>query len=203
MRIYSIHKSLVWLGCLLAVCACSTVRDVQPKQQRTAKPVEALTVYELASPIPEHLIATEKSLQQQIAAQPDDINLRLRLAALYRHLEQYELAENIVQRALVLSGNDVAVQNEMAILQRNRGQFEAARQTYVEILHAHPDFYTAHYNLGILFDLYLQQPAQALVHYSAYLDAAPEADARVSKWLADLQRRYDLEASTSMVSANE
>ena len=51
-----------------------------------------------------------------------------------------------------------------------------------------PEYYPMHKNLGILCDLYLNDPACALEHYEIYSKAMPE-DAQVKLWIADVRAR--------------
>jgi hypothetical protein len=52
-----------------------------------------------------------------------------------------------------------------------------------------PDYALAHHNLGVLLDLYLHRPAEALQHYERYQELIAEPDATVGRWIIDLQRR--------------
>ena len=52
-----------------------------------------------------------------------------------------------------------------------------------------PRTYLENDNLGILYDLYLQQPAAALNHYRTYLELSPQPDNEVRDWVVDLERR--------------
>jgi hypothetical protein len=47
----------------------------------------------------------------------------------------------------------------------------------------------AHRNIGILYDLYLGQPAVALEHYKKYLELTSDPDPGVDRWVVDLSRR--------------
>jgi hypothetical protein len=53
---------------------------------------------------------------------------------------------------------------------------------------ASPDYALAHYNLGVLNELYLQRLDLALQHFERYQELSGE-DEQVSKWIADLKRR--------------
>jgi hypothetical protein len=54
-----------------------------------------------------------------------------------------------------------------------------------------PKYYPLHRNLGILCDLYLNDPECALEHYEIYSEAMPE-DRQVKLWIADLRARSGL-----------
>ena len=53
---------------------------------------------------------------------------------------------------------------------------------------AFPDYLPARRNLGILCDLYLNDPACALKQFEIYSEAMP-GDAQVKIWIAELRMR--------------
>ena len=44
-------------------------------------------------------------------------------------------------------------------------------------------------NLGVLCDLYLQQPQRALEAFERYVTLAPSPDAKVNGWITELKTR--------------
>lgn len=82
------------------------------------------------------------------------------------------------------------VWNQVGAIRRSQGQFAAAEAAYQEAIRLQPDYAPAHYNLAVLYEIFLQQPQRALDGYQRYLALGPGDDAvEVEKWAADLQRR--------------
>jgi tetratricopeptide (TPR) repeat protein len=74
------------------------------------------------------------------------------------------------------------------MLFRRNGKFLEAEAAYLKAVTVSPDYALAHYNLGVLYELYLQRLDEALQHFVAYQSIVGE-DRQVEKWIADLRRR--------------
>lgn len=85
-----------------------------------------------------------------------------------------------------------ALQNQLGIAYRKSGRFADARAAYERAIAADPALAEAECNLGILFDLYLDDPAAALPRYERAQALAADADAKVAAWLAELRTRLGL-----------
>lgn len=79
--------------------------------------------------------------------------------------------------------------NQLGVVYRRMGKFDQARNVYEQALSRDSSYAAAALNLGILSDLYLEDWPKAMAMYEKYLSMAPQGDAQVSKWLADLKRR--------------
>ena len=79
--------------------------------------------------------------------------------------------------------------NRQAIALRQQGKFKDAREAWQQALAASPEYAPAVLNLGVLLDLYLAEPTQALAQYEQYLALTPAGDAQVAKWVAELKNR--------------
>ena len=133
--------------------------------------------------------AAENILDQLIRARPQLAGLHFNRGLLYARTERPEKALKEQQRAIALKPRLAAAYNQIGILQRQSGQFEAAEQAYRNALRVDSHYANAELNLGILLDLYRQQPAQALEHYQRFQTLQQEADATVHQWITDLSQR--------------
>lgn len=111
------------------------------------------------------------------------------------HMEQGrdEEAEQALERALEVNGNNLDAYNWLALLKRRQGDFEAAEQSYLRALEVWPFHPETHLNLGVLLDLYRGEGERALLHYRAYQQRQPEPDRQVAGWIVDLERRLENE----------
>jgi tetratricopeptide (TPR) repeat protein len=99
-----------------------------------------------------------------------------------------ERVELHLKTALGLVPNHPVASNEYGLLLRKCGRFKEAREIYEKALASFPDYLPVHRNLGILCDLYLNDPECALKQFEIYSDGTP-ADAQVKIWIAELHMR--------------
>ena len=126
----------------------------------------------------------EKVIEQSPGVTAPYINV----AIAYTHIGKLEKAEAHLKKALSLVPEHPVACNEYGLLCRRSGRFAEARAVYEKSITRFPNYYPLHRNLGILCDLYLNDPACALEHYEIYSAARPE-NKQVKLWIADLRAR--------------
>ena len=128
-------------------------------------------------------------LEAFIADHPELAGPQLNLGIAYHLTGQDDAAADALNQALKLNPENPAIWHQLAILYRNQGDFAASLDAYQKALELDQGYALAHRNIGILYDLYLQQPGPALQHYRKYLALIGEEDTTVSRWIVDLERR--------------
>jgi cellulose synthase operon protein C len=110
------------------------------------------------------------------------------LGLLYRKTNQLAESEAALAKATERASWDAATWNEYGITQRLAGKFAEARTAYENAIKANPSYAPAHRNLGVLLDLFLDDPVLAQAELETYKTLSGE-DKPVSGWLAELRAR--------------
>ena len=130
-------------------------------------------------------------LEPMVAQSPGVTAPHINLAMAYEAIGEKEKAKAQLQKALALVPDHPVACNMYGLLCRKNGDFAEARESYEKAIASFPEYYPIHRNLGILCDLYLNDPACALRHYERYSAARPE-DQQVKLWIADLRNRQSV-----------
>lgn len=112
----------------------------------------------------------------------------INIAIAYNKSGDAKAAEENLISALKLDIGQPVANNELGLLYRKQGRFNAARTAYENALKEHPEYLPAIRNLGVLCDLYLHDYGCALQQFENYLDLKPD-DKTVVIWAADVKQR--------------
>ena len=126
--------------------------------------------------------------EQSAEADPTQPATHNNLGILYKQTGQLDKAVAAYQQAIARQADYPEAYYNLALAHRARGEFKQAEAAYLKALTFNDQFTDARYNLGILYDLYLAQPAKALEQYRAYLRLSGPRTEEVSRWAAALER---------------
>jgi Tfp pilus assembly protein PilF len=98
-------------------------------------------------------------------------------------------AETDFQQALELDPQHAEAWIQLGMLYRRSNRLEDARAAWQEVLKYQPDHVNANWNLAVLHDRYLPDPAQALTHYTRYQQLSGSTDPLLGQWIAALQQQ--------------
>ena len=106
--------------------------------------------------------------------------------------EKYQKALPMFVEATFVNPENKVAYNQMGYCLRQLGGFEEAKNAYLEAIKLDPNYDLAHYNLGVLFELYFQDFHSAYTHFLSYQNLQKEKDPTVANWLKDLRRRANI-----------
>lgn len=109
-------------------------------------------------------------------------------AIAYLRTGRADLAEQHFRTALGLVPGHPAASNGYGLLLRRAGRFAEAREVYEKAAAGFPDYLPVRRNLGILCDLYLNDPECALEQFEACSEQMP-GDKQVKIWVDELRLR--------------
>ena len=113
----------------------------------------------------------------------------LNIGIAYRKIDQTDKAITSFNKAINANELNVFAYNQLALLQRQEGDFQAALENYQQALKIWPDYYDANLNIGILYDLYFGDKNLALNHYLKAEKLIPSPSRKLRGWIVDLQRQ--------------
>jgi tetratricopeptide (TPR) repeat protein len=109
--------------------------------------------------------------------------------------KQFEIAESHYKKAIEINEDNINAYTALATVQRMMGEFHVSQNTLAFALDLWPDFPEAHLNLGILYDVYLNQPEKAQAHMESYLYLTGYKNKQAQAWFDEVQSRTGIQAS--------
>lgn len=164
-------------------------------------PPQALTLFEQAAAIMAagDLVDAELRFKEFLRRYPDYPGGHVNLAIIHINNGDEAAAQADLDAALALNPNHPAALNQQGMLFRRNGKFIEAEAAYLKAVTAAPDYALAHYNLGVLNELYLQRLDYALENFEQYQLLVGD-DKQVEKWIIDLRRRVAANQRTANVA---
>ena len=164
-------------------------------------PDRAMTMYEQATAAMAagDRIEAQLRFREFVLQYPDYPGAYVNLAILEVDNGHDEKARRLIDAALDLDPDYAPALNQRGMLLRRNGDFSGAESAYLKAVTVSPDYALAHYNLGVLNELYLKRLDLALTHFERY-QALVGDDRQVDKWIADLRRRVAATQRTANVA---
>jgi Flp pilus assembly protein TadD len=212
-RYINLPIRLLILAAILVVAGCAssgsgqTERRSQDQELMTGEqaapeiPAQALTLFEQAVAVMASgdFLDAELRFKEFLLRYPAYPGAHVNLAIIHSQNGNEEAAQAAIDAALALNPAHAAALNQQGMLFRRNGKFIEAEAAYLKAVTASPDYALAHYNLGVLNELYLQRLDTALQHFEDYQQLVG-SDKQVEKWIADLKRRVAANQRTANVA---
>ena len=194
---------------ILSACASSGPETKQAKASAAVVgeaasrdvPPQAQTLFEQAVAVMaggDHLEAQFR-FEEFILQYPNYPAAYTNLAIIHAENGEDAAAEGRITDALLIDPRHTPTLNQLGMLLRRQGKFSEAEAAYRRAIDANPDYALAHYNLGVLYELYLQRLDDALVHFEKY-QSLNGGDKQVERWITDLKRRVAADRRTANVT---
>ena len=161
-----------------------------PAQIQRDVPPQAQTMFEQATAVMAagDYLDAELRFKEFLLRYPDDPGAHVNLAIIHISNGNDSAAQAAIDAALAVDPAYAPALNQQGMLFRKTGNFSEAEAAYLKAVTASPDYALAHYNLGVLNELYFQRLDTALKHFEQYQSIVGD-DEVVERWIADLRRR--------------
>jgi len=201
--------SLLAIVLVLAGCASSGPKPQSQAAGSTAAgvnggpaaPAAALTLFEQASSVMASgdFLDAELRFKEFLLQYPAYPGAHMNLAIIHANNGNVAAAQASIEAALAINPDYAPALNQKGMLLRRNGNFLEAEAAYLKAVTSNPDYALAHYNLGVLNELYMQRLDIALKHFETY-QALVGDDRQVEKWIVDLRRRVAATQRTANVA---
>jgi len=129
----------------------------------------------------------ERTFNEFLADKPDLAGPYTNLALIQFKKKNYEQSLELVNRALLRNPEQAQAYQLRGQIFLTRKKIHDAKKDYVKAIELKPDYINAHYNLALLYDIYLQEIALAIKHYEIYLSLIKKPDEATREWVNHLK----------------
>lgn len=177
---------------LMTISACSNqVTSNQPAvtKQTAESSIEELQIYKnaIVALNNNELAKAEKLFISMSERQPNIAGSWANLALISIKEDNLAQAEVYAKTALEKNPNMPQALNLSGYLAQKKGAINIAKSYYLQAISHKSDYALAHYNLALVYDVYLQDIAKAIEHYQFYLAYNEQQDENTENWLEGLQ----------------
>lgn len=192
-------KYLCLLACLCLIVACgsSSKKPVIVIDKTVALPSIILTQEQKASynkglelMEAKNFSEAEPIFNSLISDQPKLTGAYVNLGAIKKSSNNVDEAEDYFAKALELNPNFMDALLQQALILQDKGEFSKAEDLLRRAEAIDPSNALVNYNLGVLYELYLQDYPLAIQYYKRYVALSGAEDvATVERWILLLERK--------------
>jgi len=192
-------KFSAWLVMLCCLIACSgapekpaivikqTSQDALPvlteaEKQRYRQALDLMAEQSFAK--------AESIFSELIKSQPKLTGAYVNLAVIRKQQKKLEEAQDLLNKALAINPNFIDALLQQALIYQDQGDFTKAEDLLRRAEAVEPNHPLVNYNLGVLYELYLQDYPLAIKHYKRYITVSKADDVEtVQRWIMLLERK--------------
>jgi len=192
----SCNKSLILSLLLLGGCAAQVPQTATHTADKTATSISTQASVEadiatyanaLHDIKVEQLPRARTALETLVDKHPELAGPWANLALIDIKQNHLEKAREHLNKALDRDANLAQAYNLLGYIDKKQGKISQAMDDYSKAIAKKPDYALAHYNLALLYDIYLQDIPNAVKHYKRYLDLTGNQDQKTAEWVRELQ----------------
>lgn len=175
------------------ICSCSNSPGTRTSNgevnESTESSIEELGIYQdaIIALNDNDLDKAEALFTQMSVRQPNIAGPWANLALIQVKQGNLAQAETFVEKALIKNSKMPQALNLSGYLAQKNGKVKEAEAQYLKALSEKPDYALAHYNVALLYDVYLQDIEKAIQHYQLYLSYNDKKDQGTEDWLEGLK----------------
>lgn len=134
------------------------------------------------------LLLFDEIVMQQPKFAAAHINRGIALAGLQRNTDALAAIETGLKLRPKNPRTIAAAYNQAGMLYRKNQQLDAARKTYEKAVRADDTFDLPQFNLAVLYDIALNQPEKALIHYGEFQALQDTPDPAIQTWMRMIEK---------------
>lgn len=133
--------------------------------------------------------AAKTSFERLLSIEPRLAGAHTNLGIIFQHNNDSVSARAEFERALALNPRNAGALAALGSMAIKNGEYRKAESLLLEAVDIDASLTVAHYNLGVLYELYLQNKSGAIEHYERYVLLSPDRDTKtVARWIKLLER---------------
>lgn len=188
------YIKLILITLLLSSCAATESNRGLPTEIGSTEPSSfEKTEFERAIVLLNHnkLDPAKDIFQQLTIDRPELAGAYANLAIIALKKNKPEKALELVNKSLTKNPKLAQALNFLAYLEQITGKIKLAEKHYKEAIANKKDYAIAHYNLALLYDIYLQDIEKAIPHYEIYMKLINNKDKNTADWLEQIKRKVE------------